>query len=95
MIVGNQNFEGVGWIGPYGVADMAHREADPITIDHIIALRKEILELEKKVEKQDQYIENILNQSVAVWAENVKLRGQINDLTGANDTKVEADLTIR
>lgn len=74
---------------------MAHREADPITIDHIIALRKEILNLEKKIERQDQYIENALNQAVVLWAENVKLKGQIHDLTGASYPEVEANNPVR
>jgi hypothetical protein len=74
---------------------MVHRDADPITIDHIIALRKEILSLEKKIEKQDQYIENALNQAVALWHENVKLKGQIHDLTGASNPEVEASNSVR
>lgn len=74
---------------------MAHREADPITIDHIIALRKEILNLEKKIEKQDQYIENALNQAVVLWAENIKLKGQIHDLTGASYQETETSNPVR
>lgn len=35
---------------------MTHRHADPITIDHIIALRKRVAELERQVENAMSWV---------------------------------------
>ena len=39
----------------------AERHADPVTIDHIIELRKRITALEKKLEDKDHHLKNALD----------------------------------
>lgn len=84
----------VGWLGPYGVADMSHRHADTTTVDHIIALRKEILSLEKRIEKQETQIGNAVDFALRMQKENRELRRLLNDSTSSNDSNEEADLTV-
>ena len=46
-----------GWLGPYAPAD---RHADKTTMDHIIDLRRRLLELEKMVVRLESQRDNAL-----------------------------------
>jgi hypothetical protein len=46
-----------GWLGPYAPTD---RHADKVTMDHIIDLRRRVLELEKIVIRLENQRDNAL-----------------------------------
>jgi len=46
-----------GWLGPYAPTD---RHADKVTMDHIIDLRRRVLELEKIVMRLENQRDNAL-----------------------------------
>lgn len=52
-----------------------NRHADPITLDHVIELRKRIAELERQVA-------NLGDANVMLWKENKELRAEIIMQTG-------------
>lgn len=52
-----------------------NRHADPITLDHVIELRKRIAELERQVA-------NLGDANVTLWKENKELRAEIIMQTG-------------
>lgn len=52
-----------------------NRHADPITLDHVIELRKRIAELERQVA-------NLGDANVMLWKQNKELRAEIIMRTG-------------
>lgn len=52
-----------------------NRHADPLTLDHVIELRKRIAELERQVA-------NLGDANVTLWKENKELRAEIIMQTG-------------
>lgn len=52
-----------------------NRHADPLTLDHVIELRKRIAELERQVA-------NLGDANVMLWKENKELRAEIIMQTG-------------
>lgn len=53
---------------------MTERHADPVTIDHVIALRREIERLEKKLDEQARHLDNALDVTVNLKRELDALR---------------------
>lgn len=53
---------------------MTNRHADSVTIDHVIALRREILRLEKRLEDQARQLNNALDVTVTLKRELDALR---------------------
>lgn len=58
---------------------MTNRHADPVTIDHVIALRREIQRLEKRLEDQARQLNNALDVTVTLKRELDALR-HVHDL---------------
>ena len=69
----------VKWIGPYPPTEgnIAVRHADPITIDHIIELRKDILKLEKRIEVLQDVVKDNHNFTKEVYEERQALRSAL------------------
>lgn len=61
----------VRWIGPYlskgqGPRDVIERHADPVTMDHIIELRKRILDLERHLTNYEKHYTKVYNALVDI-----------------------------
>lgn len=52
-----------------------NRHADPITLDHVIELRKRVAELERQVN-------NLSDANMALWKKNKELRAELIMQTG-------------
>lgn len=62
---------------------MTNRHADPVTIDHVIELRREIRRLEKLVEDYRRRAENAADKALSLYLENNHLKASIT----RNDTQ--------
>ena len=47
-----------------------HRHADPLTLDHLLKLQKQVAELERQVK-------NLGDANVTLWKENKELRAEL------------------
>ena len=64
------------------------RDADPMTVDHIIELRKEILKLEKLVNELRRQADNSSDVALKLYLENNSLKAQLKyqEYHGSNTT---------
>lgn len=54
-----------------------NRHADPISVDHVIDLRKEIYRLDKQLEEYKQAYDKILNEQIKLIQELKQVRSEL------------------